>query len=259
MADMLDKLRKLLAQQRGEEALGNVGAAALFAEKIAELLIKHKLEFSEVDRAEEEETDPLCYQRIYPEQWGDERLPKRVAWTEGLADIIAKHFFCRGLALLESNCIMLVGRSSDIDIATEVFCKIMRTGLNLCEAAIAEEILNFKDALDAKLWEFRGGNEDYRYSFFAGFNNTILQRLDTNRRHIEQATSDSTALVRCEKEVDDYVKEFIKPENVPPEEKFRRMQRDAFRRGVEYGRRVDLSPDAAPTNHNRAKESLNGQ
>lgn len=258
MADMLDKLRKLLAQQRGEEALGNIGAAALFAEKIAELLIRHKLEFSDVERAEEEETNPLCYRKVYPEQWGDSLLPKRVVWTEGLADIIAKAFFCRGLALLESNCIMLVGRDSDIEIATEVFCKVMRTGLNLCEAAIAEAILNFRDELDAKLWAFRGGNEDYRYSFFSGFNNTILQRLNALRRDIEQATADSTALVRCEKEVEDFVKDFIKPEESPLEEAARRIQRDAFIAGVEYGRSVDLSPDAAPKN-NRAKEALNGQ
>jgi hypothetical protein len=257
MQKAIDKLRKLLAQKRGEEALGNQAAAELFAAKIQELLIKHKLEFSDIDQGEEDRTNPILYRTVEPSAWGEDHLPKRVVWTEELCNIIAGQFFCQGLAMLESNCVMFVGREQDVEIAIEVFLRVLKTGLGLCEAGIAEAILAFRDSLDAKLWNFKGGNEDYRYSFFVGFNNAIRDRLTHERRRIEQAAGDSTALVRADQAVKDFVKDVLRPQDEAAEQVYRRVQRDAYNAGREYGSRVELRPDAAP-NQSRAIGRLNG-
>jgi hypothetical protein len=143
MSKALNKLKKLVNQKRGEEALGNYAAAEAFALKIQELLIKHKLDLSEVEREAEDSSNPLVTKEISPQAWGEDRLPKRVAWTEGLADIIASHYFCKGLALLESNAVLFVGREADVEIASTVFCYLMRTGLNICETELAERVLEY--------------------------------------------------------------------------------------------------------------------
>lgn len=259
-------IRKLLRQKEGEEKLGNQGAAESFAAKVQELLFKYKIELADVEGIEDEANNPIIVDTVLPTEWGEEWLPKRVATTEGLAHIIAKHFFCRGLAMLDNNCVLFVGRQSDTVIAKAVFCRVMRTGLNICETEIAQAILSFTDQLDRDnphyqdygeayrqrlerdLWAFRGGNESYRYSFFAGFNQSIESRLEANKsRLLEDHTSGTTALVlkRAEKDVDDFLRDRVKPTNDPIEDAGHRLRQDAFFTGSRYGRDVDISPNAS--------------
>jgi hypothetical protein len=256
MSDKIkDKLRKLLNQKLGEEKLGNLAAAESFAAKIQELLIKHKLEFSEIESPEEERTNPIEMITIMPTAWGEEMLPKRVVWAEELGSIIAESLFCRCLALQDANCIMFVGRREDVKIAREVFVRIIKAGVSICETEIAKAVLAFRDGIDTLLWEGAGGNEDYRYSFFHGFNGAIRVRLVKNKaRLLDQAGVGSTALVKATQEVDDWVTDKIKPDNVPPEDRYRQIRYDAFLKGNEHGSRVELSPDSA--NKPRAKGAI---
>ncbi len=248
MADKIkEKLRKLLNQKLGEEKLGNLGAAESFASKIQELLLKHKLEFSDIETPEEEINNPIEMETILPWDWGEEMLPKRVVWAEELGSIIAESLFCRCLAMVDANCILFVGRREDIAIAREVFVRVIRAGVAICETEIAEAILKFRDKLDAELWEFCGGNEDYRYSFFGGFNGSIRNRLEKDKaRLLDQAGVGSTAIVlRATKDVEDYVKEKINPQDTPAEEKIRNLRKDAYFSGAKHGQSVELSPDSA--------------
>lgn len=259
MSKVLDKLRKLLNQKRGEEELGNKAAAEAFALKIQELLIKHKLELSDIESKEEDETNPITYRTVSPEAWGEDHLPQRVLWTEGLASIIAAHFFCRGLALTESNSVIFVGRVSDIEIASKVFCRLMRTGLNICEAELADILLNCSEealriATRLGAW---GKNEDFRFSFFAGFNASIALRLDKGRRALALNAGSQTALARIEKGVDDYVANEFNPEDAPVDELEKRVMHDIFTMGAKHGAMIDISPDGDNKN-NQAKERIHG-
>lgn len=244
MSKALNKLKKLVNQKRGEEALGNFEAALAFELKINELLIKHKLELSDVERAEEDKANPLVTKTVEPQAWGEERLPKRVAWTEGLADIIARHYFCKGLALLESNAVLFVGRAADTEIAAGVFCRLMRTGLNICETELAVRVLEYTRPGSLNFFLLPPPSAShFRYSFFCGFNSTIMARLNAQReRHTLNAGSQTT-LMRCEKEVEDYVNDELRPSKEDINEEFKAPDRDTFWLGMEKGREVSLDPE----------------
>lgn len=254
MPSILDKIKKLVNQQKGEERLGNKAAAEAFAVKIQELLIKYKIELADVEDGDGEPgSDPIITKILDPAAWGEESLPRRVDWTEGLCDIIAKHYFCRGLALLESNSLLFVGKEKDVDIAITVFCFVMRTGLNLCEAELAAKVLELDSEIMRLFHKWDGGNDGFRLSFFAGFNQSIDHRLHKSRKQIEQAVGNCTALVRAEAELDQAVKD-LNP--VTEEAKLVQLSQAAFNTGAAHGAKVGLTPEDYA---NKQLEGRNGK
>lgn len=240
------KIRKLLAQQKGEEALGNIAAAQSFGAKIAELLIKHKIEFAEVLTPEEEIRNPLVCKTVYPEQWGDGMYDKRVLYSEELGNYISGHFFCKCLASLHNNCVLFAGREEDVDILISVFTRIMQAGLSLCEAELAGEILKERDDLDALLFNFYHSNSKFRRSYLAGFNYKIKLRLDEERIRIEQTIGDCTALVRATADVEKYVDEKvgINKEAKTPDDFRKEVDNRAYMQGFKQAESVTIRPNA---------------
>lgn len=244
MSAILDKLKKLLSQQEGEERLGNQAAAEAFASKVQELLIKHKLELADVMGHATPTDDPLITLHIEPEEWGGEYVRKRDSPAEGLLSVICENFFCRGLTLLESNVLMVVGRRSDADIAKEVYCRIRKVSVSICEASIAEMILKQTDNFDARLWELTGGNERFRWSFYAGFTYSLKQRLERERDALKLNAGETAALVRMTKDVDDFVKDEHNPADAPTEEPEHEIRRDAFIKGSIHGNSVSIKKES---------------
>lgn len=240
----IEKLRKLVKAQMVEEAAGLEGAAQSYAAKIQELLIKHKLEFSDIDTPEEEEdSNPVVYVTIFPQEWGDDRLQKRVAATEELAQYVAPHYFCKALAMLESNCVLLVGRREDVDVCRGVLTRLMQTAITLCEVALSEEILALgEDELARLLWRMSNNNAKFRRSYLHGFNYRIKERLDKERKRIETEL-DCTALIRMTDAVDRFVDDVIKPVNVSAEDADKSIDMRAYGKGFRQAESVTIRPD----------------
>lgn len=239
------KLRKLLNQKRGEEQLGNIGAAESFAAKIQELLFKHKLEFADIDTPEEGTRNPIIYRHVYPEQWGEERLAKRVQATEELAWFIAPFFFCQGVAYLDNNSVMFAGRLEDVEVCISVFCRLLRTALNLCEAELAAELLDIvDDPLQMRIWTFYNNNTKFRRSFIRGYNYKIKVRLEEEKTRLEANAGDCTALIRMGKEVDLFVKDILQPVDVPADDRDASINQRAWGKGLRHGESVNIRPDA---------------
>jgi hypothetical protein len=269
--DVLRKVRGLLRLAESEQ---NLKTAENIAAKATELLTKYKLDMSEVDLEHQNEIDPFGTIIISPQEWGGFSLPKRIEWTEDLADVIARANFCRALIFQDSNKIAFTGRKSDVDIARYIFTTTLRTALRVCEVELAEVRLKFLEdsekptqpprPYDSPFDLFRGlslqdivnsdfrrgfqmpqepkniEGDDFRYNFFVGFNHTLKRRFDNQRRELE---SNSTALVRVDKEVDNYI-QTLELSDLPREEKNRQVSRIAQEKGISYGYTVDLKANA---------------
>ncbi len=246
-AEIMEKIRKLMKTELDFRGAGNEGAADNYAAKIQELLIKYKLELSDIEIEEENETNPLKYETIKPETWGEQTRGLRVEATEDLAKVIAENFFCRLLVFFDNNALIFVGREKDIEIAVYVFAFVMRSGIVSCEIELAQTLIkNYSDTPGESpaSWGEKF-NDDFRYSFFCGYNGRIAMRLREQRQRLElEAATNSAALVRIEKEVDDYLTE-LKPgkeERLPYREA---AIRSAFEKGIVYGDEVDLTAKSA--------------
>lgn len=210
----LKRLQQLLEIEEKHKSYGSLAEAANAAVLIQELLTKYKLELSNVERAAEEESNPMTSATLFPSDYGftfreskkGEEGTARVQWAEMLADAVALAYFCQCLVALDSNILWLVGRSTDVDIAQGVFYRLARTALALCE----------RDREAAKKRAQRGnyiwiGNDAFRRSFLFGFADAIKRRLEAKRAELDAQAGQSTALIVTRGAVTKYVEETIQP------------------------------------------------
>lgn len=273
---IIDRIRRLLVQSEGERTINNLGAAESYAAKATELLTKHKLELSDIDFNKLTDSDPLGTQIVYAFEWEGVEFSHRVEWTEDLADIISRANFCRALVFSESNAVGFVGRKSDVEITRFIFITVLRSALRICEVELAGLRIkaleppppppidpfdalfprsNFHDFINQFNQEISIppppitiSGDDFRYNFFLGFNQTLRKRLENQRKQLEQT---STALVRVEKDVDDFVGS-MDLKDIPLEKQRRELSRYAMEKGINHGYGVNL--DGNGLTENKSKE-----
>jgi len=119
-------IQKLMAKETSlrdigtEAALNEAGAAAT---KIAEIMLRHKIDMSEVEMQAAEAEDPID-REVY--KYGDQdeyRARTRQAWEIQLASSTARAHDCR--VLVGNGYFVFVGRSRDRAIAMQMF-RILR-------------------------------------------------------------------------------------------------------------------------------------
>lgn len=243
LQNLLKRIKKLITQAEGERDVGNIQAAESFAVKAQELLSKHKLELTDLERIEEDEKNPLTYEMITPDLWGDSEQKSRVEHTEDLAACIAKAYYCRILAVLETNNLIIVGRQADINITKAILANVMRAGIVNCELELAKATLRISEIEGAAThWGKTGGNKEFRFSFFSGFNQRINARLEKAFNIIQENAAGSQALVKASKEVDEFVDKLdpVRDEPLP----YRAvLMETAYYRGMDYGSSVNIFPN----------------
>lgn len=255
--DIKEQLRKLIKTELNFREIGNTKAAETYAAKIQELLIKYKFELSEIEDYEEDKTNPLLYKVLTPEKWGEAVKPGRTETTEDLAKIIAENFFCRLLVYIDNNALIFVGREMDVKIATYVFIVVMRTGLATCEI----ELFKLSDnPIYRPGISIRDFTDDYRYSFFCGYNGAISRRLENQKTKLQlESSTGGAALVRFQKEVDDFVNKELKPESDAERFAYREAKlREAFTSGAVAGDCVPLDATGALDENQDTKQKLIG-
>ena len=133
---IINLLRKLIAQADGEKAVGNLAAAEAFAAKAQELLLKHKLEMSDVEFAASEADEPVLGEVIY----GDDLTGKVYnytrhksdGWISILMNACAKANFCKLLKMRAGrNAMTIVGRASDREAAKALFAYLSQACLEM--------------------------------------------------------------------------------------------------------------------------------
>lgn len=216
---VIDKVRKLLALAEGAGATPGESAAA--AARAAEILERYKLSLSELDI----ETDAEPVGKDAEMYRGGGSLP---GWIRMLAHICAKSCGCSTYLswtpMGRSRRICLVGRKSDTEVATYMFCYLRREIDRL--------------AIEARDWgELRGSVSLNNFRIGACY--TIGKRLSVVRDETRREST-STAIAKVEKldaKVEAVVKSMklrtAKKPKVTPDASARRL-------GMQAAERIEL-------------------
>lgn len=129
MSPIIDRIQKLIAHERSARSIGNTAEAQAFAERIQQILLKHKLTMSEVEVEDLDKDDPLGYSEVHLKTAAIEK------WQIHLADSVAESFFSkvlfqRGNRRAKGRFTFL-GRDSDRTTAISVFQYLSGLGVEL--------------------------------------------------------------------------------------------------------------------------------
>lgn len=215
---VLEKLGKIKAHMESAKEIGNEAEAQAFAAMLQNLLLKHKLEMTDVQYAREMQEEPIVEQRpettfdarrrrVYKDYPDVEVVNRRRGWSEELAAIIADAYSSRILVTPGRSWITFVGHKSNVAIAEYLYITMLRAAEKMSDKAAKEFRRNHRA-------EYGVGATPagYRESWLDGFCLRIAQRLREERAKFE-TPSTQTALVRVNKEalaVKSYMDKFKK-------------------------------------------------
>lgn len=195
---IIDRLQKLQAKASSAAELGNEAEALAFAEKVQELLMRHKLDMSVLSIKQQDDEEPLG------ETWVETRgKQKRSNWIVRLADAVCVAYFCRNLVGRNTDAIFIIGRKTDRQIAEFVLLRL----INFIEAEGKRQ----HGALRYRLWK-EGGDMSEAHGFLASFRlgavRRISQRLkDLRKAEAAQGGSMALVIVKSDVEVEALAKE----------------------------------------------------
>lgn len=204
---ILEKLAKIKRHADSAKEIGNEAEAQAFATMLQNLLLKHKLEMSDIDYAKEMQSEPIiehrtetvysherrCY--VYKDFPDVEVVGKRRMWAEDLAAIIVKTYSCRFLVSTNSSQITFVGHKSNVMQCEYLFLTMLRA---------ADKMSDREAKKQRAAWRQQNGGagatpKGYRESWLMGFCKRLGERMAEERAKFE-TPSTSTALVRVNKE-----------------------------------------------------------
>lgn len=213
---LLEKLQKIKNMAEGAKKIGNEAEAQAFAAMLQQLLLKHKLDMTDIEYAAEMKDEPIVEQRaeyiringkrVYKDFPDVEIVERRRLWAEQLAAVIASAYASRILVSEGWSIITFVGHRSNVAICEFLFLTLLRSADKMSTTAAK--------SFRAKQRRENGGagmtDRGFRESWLEGFVTRIAQRLTEERNQFGKAEQQCTALVRVNKEalaVKNYVEE----------------------------------------------------
>ena len=189
---LLEKLAKIKAHADSAKEIGSEKEAEEFAEMLQKMLLKHKLEMTDIEFTKMEVDEPVGTHRIDYEKWGVDVKKTRIEWMERLASIVARAHFCRILIHPRSSRVTLVGRKTDAEVAEYMIITLQRAVRNLCGWAY----YNFKCECIK-----RDGNGKASNGFKEAWQKSFIERLAVRYEEEKkaQAGESSMALIRVNK------------------------------------------------------------
>lgn len=208
---ILDKLQKIKIHAESAQKIGSVEEAETFSRMLQQLLLKHKLEMTDLEFTKEEKAEPVDR---YLVNWRDVRVRQaRIDWIERLAGIVARAHFCRILIHPKSSRITLVGRKTDAEVAEFMIVTLVRAAEGLAESERGvykrEFIQRYPTYQEGNGEWVRIGREGFRRSFLQSFTLRLHKRFQEERASQEGSTSTALARFnRAEAAVEDFMKQF---------------------------------------------------
>lgn len=241
----IEKLKKLYAHAKSAEKIGSEQEAQAFGVKIQELLSKHKLSISDIDFEKIDETDPIEQKLVDFEDNGIEVRKRRLEWQENLALIVANAYFCKIIVISGTSLIYLVGRRTDIVVAEQMLCYMIRVAANL---ANKEYVKFFYKMRDAGVVEAARG---FRHSYLVGFTQRLQQRYKEEEEKIKaEFGKTQTALVRLTDAltlVEKHMEKLRKDGETKKAHQLGRRREDfnpsGYKKGVEDANKLPLEKD----------------
>lgn len=248
--EIMTRIAKLLAKAKSLEGMGNIEEAALFSEKVSELLLEHKLSMSDVELKAQDEDDPINRTMINPAKAGYEAKKQRIAWQEDLASTVAAHNFCRVLVHMGSNYVTFVGRNSDRQVATYLFSVLAR---EISQMVIKEYAISWRrESKEGDVTRLRG----FKSGFYAGAVDAISSRLYEKRRSVmsTQDTRSTAIVVAADAAVQEWMDAKLGNRKTVNSPKQKMGNWGGYARGKEFGNSVNLDPRAVLSTGGSAKQ-----
>lgn len=121
---IVEKITKLLRKAENAKEIGSVAEAEAFAEKVQELLVRHKLSHSDL---EQNDKSGHIIQALFNPAEFDLKVNKRYCdWQAFLMRVLAEDADCRTFGFRDSNCFLCIGRSIDVYTLFRTFAAIQR-------------------------------------------------------------------------------------------------------------------------------------
>lgn len=235
---ILNRLKKLHNKAESAKQLGNEAEANAFMSKVQELLMKHKLEMSEVLHTKRDEQDPMVEDYVDAESYGLQKRAVRMAWIEQLASAIAAAHFCRILVHRGTADVTFIGRRTDVMLAKYVFVTMQRFAHDAADKAYAAYYRQCQR--ESATYRAKG----YRAAWLRGFAMRVTQRYaEETQRFREELKKAGHALIRLDNalaEVNQHIEKSIKTRQVRAVSGKRDQHTDGFRDGVRKANEANL-------------------
>jgi hypothetical protein len=179
MADMMERVRKLLTMAESASKLGNTAEAESFSQKAEELIQRYAIDVAVLQAKDPNKREAVTQKRIvfarpYPK-------PRRY-----LLHYIAMNVGCKYLDTGEASGV-LIGHPSDMAVAELMFASLQLQAFSSMEATCPPaETFRYTPGVDRGTW---------RTSFLYGFGQTVHRRLQASRRKATQEAGTGTDLV----------------------------------------------------------------
>lgn len=179
MSSVLEKIRALLAKAESAGKIGSQAEAELFAAKANELLLKHKIEMTDVERFAQEDEDPMGQEYCDAAEVDGIGHGSRLQWLEYLMGALCRGHFCEFRVLPGTRQYRVFGRDSDRAVVLYLFETLAATAERLSLAHYHEV---------HRRWRKEGGPKPFRAqrSFRLGFSSAIGDRLREMRKTTER-------------------------------------------------------------------------
>lgn len=222
--NVMRKLAKIKALKESAESIGSEGEAMAAAAMLNELLVRHKLEMTDIQWEQEIKEEPVeaypvgggvkygshenDWKNTYKDYPDVEVKKKRIQWSEDLARMISRAYGCQWLLNIGSSRITFVGRKSNVAVVEYMYITMYRTieALSWKEYKTArnktkwEQIKGFPKTMQSKVKVDYRDLEGYRSAWIDGFVNRVQEMLNDMREKEQADASAGTALMRIDKD-----------------------------------------------------------
>jgi hypothetical protein len=175
---VLELIRKLKAHADSAARIGNVAEAEAFATRVNEMLIKHKLEMSQVEIEKQDKEDPVAVTFVDLKAYGIGFKRVRISWQEQLAYVIAKANFCASLVHPKTNFIWFVGREADREVCVFVYGTLVPKMRYQADWDYGQHFRAALKRKDGSETELRGFKAAWLAGAIAAIKNRLQQNLD---------------------------------------------------------------------------------
>lgn len=246
---VLRKLKKMQAHEESARKIGSTQEAEAFAQAIQRLLAQYQISMTEVQFTEHLEQEAVDKEMIEWEDYGFKFKRRRTYWIEELSHMVCKAYGCRFLIHPGTNCISVVGRNPNRQVAAYVIGTLTYAADRI--SYLEHEKYRIRMEREGRVGAARG----YRASFLEGMIRRLGQRLE---EELNPKTEDCTALVRFDrhgKDAESWIVQHV--EGAAEQLKHREATHTAgYRRGVEVADGLDIHGRAIGKESQKERKSV---
>jgi hypothetical protein len=204
MKETIERLQKLINHERSARSIGNVAEAEAFAARIQELLLKHKLDMTDIEFAEQEQNEPVAQDFLWENDITEEMEcgRRQQRWVGALLLAVSEANFCDAISAHKKNAYFLIGRQSDKRVVRQLFKYLY----DACIEVVAVKAEEYKSSGEFLALVHLHGKQPaavvrtFISGFKLGFSAAISERLGADREAARKKLqgANETGLIRLD-------------------------------------------------------------